>query len=175
MTCPACGVALAKVTMDDIIVDVCEGGCGGVWFDSFELQKFDEPYEEAGRELLDVRIDRGSSVDQSRRLRCPKCEHTVLMRHFFSVKQEVEVDECPSCAGFWLEVGELRKIRSEFPSEDARRQAAAQYFDDVFGRQLDSLRKESEEKRARARKIANIFRFICPSYYIPGKQEWGAF
>jgi len=26
-----------------------------------------------------------------------------------------------------------------------------------------------------ARKIANAFKFICPSYYIPGKQAWGAF
>jgi len=24
-------------------------------------------------------------------------------------------------------------------------------------------------------KISNMFRFICPSYYIPGKQDWGAF
>jgi hypothetical protein len=22
---------------------------------------------------------------------------------------------------------------------------------------------------------SNMFRFICPSYYIPGKHDWGAF
>ena len=26
-----------------------------------------------------------------------------------------------------------------------------------------------------ARKVARIFKFISPSYYIPGKQGWGAF
>jgi hypothetical protein len=37
------------------------------------------------------------------------------------------------------------------------------------------MEPESQEKAEKARKVANMFRFICPSYYIPGKQDWGAF
>jgi hypothetical protein len=35
--------------------------------------------------------------------------------------------------------------------------------------------REDKSKLESARKVAGIFKFICPSYYIPGKQAWGAF
>jgi len=34
---------------------------------------------------------------------------------------------------------------------------------------------EDKDKLNKVLKISNMFRFICPSYYIPGKQDWGAF
>ena len=40
MNCPACGNVLKEMTVSDISVDVCQGGCGGIWFDNFELKKF---------------------------------------------------------------------------------------------------------------------------------------
>ena len=33
----------------------------------------------------------------------------------------------------------------------------------------------AEETLEKAKKIARMFRFTCPGYDIPGKQEWGAF
>ena len=175
MKCPACSNQLQEMTVGDVTVDVCKGGCGGIWFDNFELKKFDEPHESAGEELLDVQCDASTVVDRTKRLKCPKCDDIVMMRHFFSVKKEVEVDECPSCSGFWLDVGELRKIRSMFNTEEERHKAADEYFSEVFGAEFAAMQAESEEKLAKARKISNMFRFICPSYYIPGKQDWGAF
>ena len=98
-----------------------------------------------------------------------------MMRHFFSVKKQVGVDECPGCAGIWLDAGELNQIRSMFDTEQERHQAADEYFNEVFGDQFKTMQAESEAGLQKARKIANMFRFICPSYYIPGKQAWGAF
>jgi Zn-finger nucleic acid-binding protein len=49
------------------------------------------------------------------------------------------------------------------------------WFDDVFGDQLAEMRAESEAKRDKAARFAHMFRFITPSYYIPGKQDWGAY
>jgi Zn-finger nucleic acid-binding protein len=49
------------------------------------------------------------------------------MRHFFGLKSRVEVDECPNCAGYWLDSGELTKIKEEHTraaSEAAARQPA---------------------------------------------------
>ena len=175
MNCPACSRELEQLVASDIVVDVCRDGCGGIWFDPFELRKFDEPHEEVGQRLLGGNGDARSSMDVVGRLSCPKCADTVMMRHYFSVRSHVEVDECPACAGFWLDVGELREIRSLFPTEAARKEAAAKYFEDVSGDQLDAVRSGSAEKLATGRQIANMFRFICPSYYIPGEQEWGAF
>ena len=175
MNCPACGNVLQAITVSDIMVDVCEGGCGGIWFDNFELKKFDEPHESAGEELLDIEQDPSIIVDRSQRLKCPKCDDVVMMRHFFSVKKEVEVDECPSCGGFWLDAGELCKIRILFATEQERERAAEEYFSEIFGGEIAAMKAEDQAKLDKIRKISNMFRFICPSYYIPGKQDWGAF
>jgi len=175
MKCPACSKPLQQMTVADITVDVCKRGCGGIWFDNFEVKKFDEPHESSGQILLDIERDENTTVDHTKRLKCPKCDDVVMMRHFFSVKKEVEVDECPSCAGFWLDAGELRRIRSLFENEHQKHQAAQEYFAELFGDKLAAMKAESQEKLAKARKISNMFRFICPSHYIPGKQSWGAF
>ncbi len=175
MKCPACGNELKEITAGDVAVDVCEGGCGGIWFDWFELKKFDEPHEAAGEALLEVSRDQGVSVDHSKRLNCPKCDDIVMMRHFFSIKKAVVVDECPGCAGFWLDAGELGQIRGLFKTEDERHKAAEEYFDEVFGDKLKAMQAQDQAKLEKTQKIANMFRFICPTHYIPGKQHWGAF
>ncbi len=175
MNCPACGNQLQQITVSDVSVDVCKGGCGGIWFDNLELKKFDEPHESAGEELLDIERDESIVVDRSEKIKCPKCDNIIMMRHFFSVKKEVEVDECPNCCGIWLDAGELSRLRSLFNSEDEKNEAAEEYFSEIFGSQLNAMQNEGQAKLEKARKIANIFRFICPSYYIPGKQKWGAF
>ncbi|MGR9105396.1 MAG: zf-TFIIB domain-containing protein [Gammaproteobacteria bacterium] len=175
MKCPACSHTLTVKTVGDITVDVCQGGCGGIWFDQFELKKLDEPHEHEGEELLSLECDPGVHVDHSVRRHCPRCESTLMLRHFFSVKRDVEVDECQTCAGYWLDQGELAKIRSEFSSEAERKAAAIAVFDEVFGAELGGLRAKGREETEKARKIANAFRFISPSYYLPGKQDGGAF
>lgn len=175
MKCPACENTLQQMTVGNVTVDVCKGGCGGIWFDNFELKRFDEPHESAGEQLLHIERDKALTVDRTKRLKCPKCDDVVMMRHFFSVKKEVEVDECPGGGGFWLDAGELSAIRSLFNTEEERHQAAEKYFQEVFGDKLNAMAAEDEAKLARTRKIANMFRFICPTYYIPGKQDWGAF
>ena len=106
MKCPACSNELQEMTVADVTVDVCKGGCGGIWFDNLELKKFDAPHESAGQALLNVERDETVQVDRTKRLKCPKCDDIVMMRHFFSVKKDVEVDECPGCGGFWLDAGE---------------------------------------------------------------------
>ena len=159
----------------DITVDVCEEGCGGIWFDKRELVKFDEPHEHLGEGLLDINVNPSTVVDHSKKRQCPRCEGVIMMRHFFSVKRQVEVDECAACAGFWIDDGELKQIRGLFQTEAERKQAAHEYFNEMFGEQLTQLSKESQEKAEKARRISHMFRFICPSYYIPDEQDWGAF
>ena len=74
-----------------------------------------------------------------------------------------------------MDVGELAAIRTEFETEEERDLAAAQYFSELFDPELAAAHGETMEDLERAQRIAYVFRFICPSYYIPGKQEWGAF
>jgi len=175
MNCPACENELQEISVGGVAVDVCRDGCGGIWFDNYELEKFDETHESAGEGLLDIERDDSVIVDHTKRLNCPACDNVVMMRHFFSVKKEVEVDECPNCSGFWLDAGELGKIRSLFKTEEERHKAAEEYFSEVFGGELAAMEAEDQAKLNKVLKISNMFRFICPSYYIPGKQDWGAF
>jgi len=175
MRCPACGSILEEIRVSDVTLDICQGGCGGVWFDRFELKKLDETHEPAVDLFDKIHGDESIRVDTERRRKCPKCKDLVMMRHYFSIRTEVEVDECPGCAGFWLDHGELRKIRSLFDSEEDREGAAEKYFSEVFDGQLKESREKNEEYHNKARKFANMIRFLCPSYFIPGKQRWGAF
>ena len=98
-----------------------------------------------------------------------------MRRHFVSTKHEVEVDECSGCGGIWLDAGELGQIRSQFDSEDERSEAAEKYFSEVFDADLIKMREESAAELEKSKRFANMFKFITPSYYIPGKQQGGAF
>ena len=113
MKCPACFHELTKMQVGNLEVDVCQGGCGGIWFDAFELQRVDEQTETAGEPLLHIRRDERLVVDRSRKRECPRCTGVKLHRHFFSAKRRIEIDECPNCAGYWLDAGELAQIRTE--------------------------------------------------------------
>ena len=98
-----------------------------------------------------------------------------MMRHHFSIKKDVEVDECAGCGGFWLDAGELAKIRSLFETEQERHQAAQEYFEGQFAEYFAQMEAEHEAKLGKARRFAKMFRFVCPGYYLPGKQAGGAF
>jgi Zn-finger nucleic acid-binding protein len=118
MKCPACFNELTKMQVGSVEVDVCQGGCGGIWFDAFELQQVDEEEERAGEHLLEIKRDPQVVVDVKRKRGCPRCEGVKLMRHFFSAKRRVEVDQCPNCNGYWLDAGELAAVRAERAETD---------------------------------------------------------
>jgi Zn-finger nucleic acid-binding protein len=113
MKCPACFNELTELQVGSLTVDACQGGCGGIWFDAFEMEKVDEEQEAAGEPLLNIRRDERLVVDPSRKRECPRCAGIKLHRHFFSAKRRVEVDQCPNCGGYWLDAGELALIRAE--------------------------------------------------------------
>ena len=175
MICPACEHNMTEKTIQDITVDVCEGGCGGIWFGGQEIKKVDEPHEATGQELLEVDYDPDVIVDESLRRDCPHCSDIVMMRHFSSIKREVEVDECPSCGGFFLDRGELNSIREQYDTEEQRSEAACQMFGEMFDEDLDDEQDASWQRVEASRRLASFFRFLLPSHYIPGKQKWGAF
>jgi Zn-finger nucleic acid-binding protein len=126
MKCPACFNELRPLQVGALLVDVCQGGCGGVWFDAFELQKVDQQ-EEGGEQLLAIERDPRVVLDPARKRECPRCPGIKLHRHFFSARRQVEIDECPKCGGYWLDAGELASIRAEKSSavlaDKARRDA----------------------------------------------------
>jgi hypothetical protein len=163
VNCPACGHALTPKTVETLTVDVCAGGCGGIWFDNFELQKVDDASEKLGDQLLEVPVDPNVRVDQTQRYRCPKCEaKPLMMRHFESVQRRATVDQCPSCNGYWLDAGELRTIRGEYETEADRDAEAEAYFGDLFGAKLAEEHEAGEAGLERARRFQKHFRLLFP-------------
>lgn len=113
MKCPACPNELTEFELGGVTLDACQGGCGGIWFDAFELKRVDEQHEVEDKHLPRIQRDPKLVVDQVRKRDCPRCDGVKLKRHFFSAHKRVEVDHCPSCGGYWLDDGELEKIRDE--------------------------------------------------------------
>jgi Zn-finger nucleic acid-binding protein len=126
MKCPACFNALQEIQVGSLRVDVCQNGCGGIWFDAFELEQADEEAEAVGEPLLHIERDPRIVVDFSRKRECPRCEGIKLHQHFFSAKRRVQVDQCPNCGGYWLDAGELAQIRAE-KAETAAEEKAARF------------------------------------------------
>lgn len=102
---------MTELSLHGIRIDACRGGCGGLWLDNWELQKIDEPDEEADRVLAEMDVDLSVDVDLDRKLSCPRCADTILMRHPYKAHRNIIIDECPACAGIWLDFGELYEIR----------------------------------------------------------------
>lgn len=119
MKCPACDQDLTEMELRGVKVDACHGGCGGLWFDAFELQRVDEQAEVSSEHLLRIQTNPKIRVDFSRKRDCPRCNDVKLKRHFFSARRQIEVDHCPNCAGYWLDSGELEKIRAEKANEES--------------------------------------------------------
>lgn len=119
MNCPACTRPLTKLFVESVEVDACHGGCGGLWFDNFELAKFDEPHEAVDDTLLVVPLNPLVHVDTEARRACPKCA-VPMMRHYFSQQRRTHLDSCPQCGGNWLDMGELAQVRAEFRDKASR-------------------------------------------------------
>ncbi|MBN8548646.1 MAG: zf-TFIIB domain-containing protein [Deltaproteobacteria bacterium] len=141
MQCPACSRPLKEVTAGDIQVDVCHGGCGGIWFDDGELDQFDEQSEIAAEVLLKEENGATVKTDGKSLRHCPRCENEVLVRQFFDPKNQVEINQCWKCCGIWLDRGELATIRSQFKTATDRAKAINEYADQCMDQHLAAIKQ----------------------------------
>ena len=94
---------------------------------------------------MEIQRDERIVVDASRKRECPRCPDVKLKRHFFSAKRQIEVDECPNCGGYWLDAGELAKIRAEkSQTAEAKKVAQSSVSSDVI-RYLYRMQSESRK------------------------------
>jgi Zn-finger nucleic acid-binding protein len=110
MKCPACKNPLREKGAGGMILDVCYGGCGGIWFDAEELGRVSA---RAASTLHTIWNMPTRSVKQTEPRICPRCEGQILDRKWFSDLQKVEIDQCPKCNGVWLDAGEFSRIYEE--------------------------------------------------------------
>ncbi len=93
-----------------MILDVCYGGCGGIWFDATELERVSASAATTLHTIWNVPT---SNVKLTEPRWCPRCPDLVLERKWFSETKQVEIDQCPKCGGIWLDAGEFTRIYDE--------------------------------------------------------------
>ena len=119
MNCPVCGILMIEKDFGSVCVDVCENGCKGIWFDWGQLKDLDESHEGLSKALEEaLKSQRVNDADRDP-LTCPKSSLKMHSHKYKSAKQ-VNVDECYSCGGFFLDSGELSQIRENHMSEAER-------------------------------------------------------
>ncbi|MEO8428348.1 MAG: zf-TFIIB domain-containing protein [Verrucomicrobiota bacterium] len=160
MRCPVCNNGLTLYPTGSITVDLCAGGCGGIWFDAFELKKVDETNKPIPDELLSLTKDRNVKIDTTKKLFCPKCSEMAMMRHFFSARRRTIVDECPNCGGFWLDAGELAEVREEAQDEKRERDARQANLNKLalaaLARELTACEQEIQAETRVAQTLKNM-------------------
>ena len=110
MKCPACKEPLREKGAGGMTLDICYGGCGGIWFDAAELGRVDA---RAATTLHTVWQDPHRKVVTTEPRPCPRCPNQILVRRWFSETKQVEIDQCAQCGGIWLDAGEFSRIHQE--------------------------------------------------------------
>lgn len=156
--CPACNSRMEISEAGSVTIDICRIGCGGMWFDHKELLKVDEPDETDGELLAHLAVA-ANAADETSRRRCPVCPETVLMRHWYSFRRIVEVDECPGCGGYFLDRDELSEIRDEFSGASDRRQATAAALESTVGEELGVQLALARHQTDRVKDVCKMLKF----------------
>jgi Zn-finger nucleic acid-binding protein len=89
------------------------------------------------------------------------------MRHFSSPARVVTIDECPTCAGVWLDSGEIERIQPGQMSDDARRQAVRELFEEgAIDERMALIRRQIEEELPYDNSRSRIVSSIVVAFYI---------
>lgn len=113
MNCPACDHQLTEVQLGSVAIDICEGGCGGIWFDNAELGKVEQEHSDRAEAVVPVHPKARAKPDPTRERCCPRCEAVALEKKIPRLGSAIEFDRCPRCLGYWLDHGALEKLIAE--------------------------------------------------------------
>ncbi len=157
INCPACGKEMTKIFINEhgINLDVCLDGCGGIFFDNRELKKFDENSENIDELKQVVNNKTFEKTDESLTRVCPVCGNN-MVKNSVSVKGDIIIDECYNCGAKFFDHGELTKMRSEYPTEQDRRQAFLSETYNEVGAKIDQLELKNNMNRAKRSKFLKM-------------------
>ncbi len=163
MDCPVCKKPMAEKDFGGIKVDLCELGCHGIWFNWLELMKLDEQQEGSGPDLdKELQCEAETPIRQGR-INCPQC-CMPMHEHFYQANKSVRIDECYGCGAFFLDPGELAKIRQGYMNEQEQDNYADQLIQQMpaCANYADNLNRQEHRTKA----IHSLTRFFRLSHYI---------
>ena len=125
LVCPSCDKKLEHYSALGVQLDGCKSGCGGIWFDTGELSKFEDLKESPPFEILKLKKFAEVAINRARVRKCPKCINQPLQTRLMEQTSGIEVDTCLRCSGNWLDLGELKTIREDRAEIEKMEQALA--------------------------------------------------
>jgi Zn-finger nucleic acid-binding protein len=99
---------LVQTKKEQIAYDICEA-CGSLWLDAGELDKM--AFQVSGS--IEYCSRDGAVGVAERKKECPRCEQTALDKVYFVGCEDIVLDRCRNCGGFWLDGGELNLLNRE--------------------------------------------------------------
>lgn len=158
LRCPACQKIMTKVFVpsEGVNVDVCLDGCGGIYFDNREFKYFDEQHENIDEILAAIEGKEFAKVDESLPRTCPVCGAR-MAKNYASAKKEVQIDECYSCGGKFLDNGELQKIRAQYATEEERSADIMKEVYSTVGVEIKRLQAENAALQANRSPLKKLF------------------
>lgn len=147
--CPACGKEMEKVFIpsEGINIDICTNGCGGIFFDNREFDKFNEGHEDISIIENQLKGKTFEQTDDNMERTCPACG-AKMVKNTTSAGGNIKIDDCYVCGGKFLDFGELQKIREEFANDKQRKDATIDYLFNKIGADLHQLNAESARRKA---------------------------
>ncbi len=157
MKCPRTGSLLKTIKVGGIAVEISEE-CGGVFFDNLELSKFKSSSDIRG-EALAKHLKQFDShlLNENERIKCPKCTDIVMMRRYYSPLKVIEIDECPGCAGIWLDTGELSKIQNNELSGAELARLRMEMIEQTTPAKIEVARHKYSNWHGRDSHLGNLF------------------
>ncbi len=158
LKCPACGKDMEKVfiTNQGISLDICTQGCGGIYFDNREFNKFDEQDEDISAVLEKINSSSFQKVNETMDRFCPNCGSKMVKNHS-SIHQTIQIDECYNCGGKFLDNSELVKIRAEYENNDQRDEDILRHVYKTAGQELAALDQKYADSKTDRTILQKVF------------------
>lgn len=126
-------IYLMSVHVNKVELDICPL-TGGIWFDRFEIKKFDEIHEDL-TELLATLPKNPVKPEIVTGRSSPKHKGVIMQQQPYGPKGMngvLTVDVCSVSAGIWLDHSELEKIRELYPKEQDRQKCVDAFVGHTF-------------------------------------------
>ncbi len=152
--CPACGKEMRKVYImsANLYLDICVNGCGGIYFDNRELEKFDEKHEHIEEIVVLLEGKTFQPVEEHVTRYCPCCYDMPLTK-MGAAGGKIQIDVCNNCGGKFLDYGELEKIRNTEITQN-------EIMNEL--RQIMQIQSEDMESIYKVARFVEAYRKIVP-------------
>lgn len=126
-------INLQRVKISGVEIHICPVS-GGLWFERFEIQKFDEGHDNLTN-LLQLIPKKPTYPEILKDRRSPRHPRVIMEQQAYGPRGTegvLTIDRCPVSAGLWLDLYEIQKIRELYPSDDYRQRAVTSFANQAF-------------------------------------------